>query len=111
MRFVNRSARAVVAQFGFGVRLLSRIASGYASGMKRSPMPRDPNERAKAVVDFATGQRTPESAPVKDPAAIARGHLGGIKGGAARAAKMTAAERSASASKAAKARWEQARQA
>jgi hypothetical protein len=79
--------------------------------MKRSPMPRDPNQRAKAVVDLATGQRSPEPVRVKDPAAIARGHLGGIKGGAARAAKLTAAERSASASKAAKARWEQAREA
>lgn len=73
--------------------------------MKRSPMPRDPNQRAKAVVDLASGQRSPAPVREKDPAAIARGHLGGIKGGAARAAKMTPAERSASASKAAKARW------
>jgi hypothetical protein len=73
-------------------------------------MPRDPNQRAKAVVDFATGQRTPEPVREKDPAAIARGHLGGIKGGAARAAKMTAAERSASASKAAKARRDRERE-
>jgi hypothetical protein len=74
-------------------------------------MPRDPNQRAKAVVDLATGQRSPEPVREKDPAAIARGHLGGIKGGAARAAKLTAAERSASASKAAKARWERERSA
>jgi hypothetical protein len=79
--------------------------------MQRSRMPRDPNQRAKAVVDLATGQRTPQPVREKDPAAIARGHLGGIKGGAARAAKMTPAERSESASKAAKARWEQAREA
>jgi hypothetical protein len=79
--------------------------------MKRSPMPRDPNQRAKAVVDFATGQRSPEPVHEKDPAAIARGHLGGLKGGHARAAKMTPAERSASASLAAKARWEKAREA
>lgn len=91
--------------------LLSRIASRYPSGMKRSPMPRDPNQRAKAVVDLATGHRSPELVRQKDPAAIARGHLGGIKGGAARAAKLTAAERSASASKAAKARWEKERSA
>jgi hypothetical protein len=79
--------------------------------MKQSPMPRDPNQRAKAVVDLATGQRSPEPVREKDPAAIARGHLGGIKGGHARAAKLTAAERSASASKAAKARWERERSA
>ncbi len=73
-------------------------------------MPRDPNQRAKAVVDFATGQRTPAPQPVKDPAAIARGHLGGLKGGHARAAKLTAEERSESARKAAQARWERDRQ-
>jgi len=77
--------------------------------MKQTPMPRDANQRAKAVVDLATGQRSPEPVREKDPAAIARGHLGGIKGGAARAANMTPAERSDSASKAAKARWERER--
>jgi hypothetical protein len=79
--------------------------------MQPSKMPRDPNQRAKAVVDFATGHCTPEPERVKDPAAIARGHLGGLIGGHARAAKMTPAERSASASQAAKARWEKAREA
>jgi len=74
--------------------------------MQRSKMPRDPNQRAKAVVDFATGQRTPEPVREKDPAAIARGHLGGIIGGKARAAKLTPEQRSESARRAAKARWE-----
>jgi len=79
--------------------------------MQRTKMPRDPNQLAKAVVDLATGQRSPEPVREKDPAAIARGHLGGIKGGAARAAKMTPAERSESARRAATARWERERQA
>jgi hypothetical protein len=79
--------------------------------MKRTKMPRDPNQLAKAVVDLATGQREPEPVREKDPAAIARGHLGGLKGGHARAAKMTPAERSESARRAAKARWERERQA
>ncbi len=79
--------------------------------MQRTKMPRDPAQLAKMVVDLATGQRSPEPVREKDPAAIARGHLGGIKGGAARAAKMTPAERSESARRAAKARWEQAREA
>jgi hypothetical protein len=91
--------------------LLSRIANGYPSHMKRTAMPRDPNQRAKMVVDLATGQRSPEPEKVKDPAAIARGHLGGLIGGHARAAKMTPAERSASASRAAKARWGREQQA
>jgi hypothetical protein len=41
----------------------------------------------------------------KNPAAVALGKLGGAKGGRARAAKMSAAERSDSARTAARARW------
>jgi hypothetical protein len=77
--------------------------------MQKTRMPRDPNQRAKLIVDLATGQAAPEPERVKDPAAIHRGHLGGIKGGKARAAKMTPAERSESARRAAKARWERDR--
>ncbi len=45
----------------------------------------------------------------KNPAAVALGKLGGSKGGKARAAKMTPKERSESARKAAKARWNKKR--
>ena len=41
----------------------------------------------------------------KNPAAVALGKLGGMKGGRARAAKLTAAERKEIAQRAAKARW------
>ena len=41
----------------------------------------------------------------KDPLAVALGRRGGLKGGHARAAKLSKGELSASASKAAKARW------
>lgn len=41
----------------------------------------------------------------KNPLAVALGRLGGLKGGKARAKKLTQAERTESASKAAKARW------
>jgi hypothetical protein len=41
----------------------------------------------------------------KNPAAVALGRKGGLKGGPARAAKMTKAELSESARKAARARW------
>ena len=41
----------------------------------------------------------------KDPAAVSLGRRGGLKGGKARAAKLTPEERSEIASKAAKARW------
>ena len=73
-------------------------------------MPRDPNQLAKAVVDFATGQREPDPPrPVKDPAAVALGRKGGLVGGKARAESMTPAERTDSARKAALARWGSAR--
>jgi hypothetical protein len=45
----------------------------------------------------------------KDPAAVALGRKGGLKGGPARAAKMTPEERRESARKAVLARWEKAR--
>jgi hypothetical protein len=68
--------------------------------------PRDPNELAKRLVDEATGDQ-PKYDPDegKDPAAIALGRRGGLKGGKARAAKLTPKERSEAARKAAQARW------
>jgi len=45
----------------------------------------------------------------KNPMAVALGRLGGLKGGHARAATMTAEQRSKSAKKAAQARWLKAR--
>jgi hypothetical protein len=45
------------------------------------------------------------STPVKNPAAVALGKLGGLKGGPARAAKLSSQERSAIAKKAAQSRW------
>jgi hypothetical protein len=69
-------------------------------------MPRDPNQLAKAVVDFATGQREPDPpARVKNPAAVELGRLGGKIGGKVRAANMTPEQRTDSARKAALARW------
>ena len=44
----------------------------------------------------------------KDPAAVSLGRKGGLKGGKARAAKLTKEQRSESAKKAARARWSQA---
>ena len=45
----------------------------------------------------------------KNPYAVALGRKGGLKGGPARAASMTAEERSESARKAVQARWERAK--
>jgi len=69
--------------------------------------PRDPAQLAKFIVDVATGdvEDTDPADKMKDPAAVERGRSGGLKGGKARAANMTAAERRAAATKAVKSRW------
>jgi hypothetical protein len=68
--------------------------------------PRDPNQLAKLVVDIATGEaEEPNLDAGKNPAAVALGRKGGLKGGKARAAKMTAEERSDAAKRASRARW------
>lgn len=68
--------------------------------------PRDPNELGRQIVDEATGEAEPHIPDEgKDPAAVALGRKGGLKGGKARAAKMTKAQRVESAKKAAQARW------
>ena len=77
---------------------------------KRSSNPRDTNQLAAHIVALSTCRESPvkpEPAKEKNPAAVALGRLGGIKGGKARADKLTATERSEIASKAAKKRWEQ----
>lgn len=71
--------------------------------------PADTNRLAFSVVQESIGEAPEEEiAPEdeKDPAAVALGRKGGLKGGKARAAKMTKEERSEAARKAAKARWE-----
>ena len=66
----------------------------------------DLNQLAKAIVDEATGEvPKTEQPPVKNVAAVALGKLGGKKGGAARAAKLSPEERSQIARTAALARW------
>ena len=70
---------------------------------------RDFNVLAKHIADEATGQKPPEEPkqpdPDKDPKAVKAGRLGGLKGGKARAAKLTSAQRREIAKKAAQTRW------
>ena len=73
----------------------------------RSSKPhRDANQAAKHILDQLTGD-TPkeEPPPVKNEAAVALGRLGGKKGGAARAAKLSPKRRKEIAKHAAQARW------
>jgi hypothetical protein len=68
--------------------------------------PTDPNQLARQIVDEATGEAPPFDPDAgKDPAAVALGRRGGLKGGKARAAKMTPEQRREAARKAAQARW------
>ena len=66
----------------------------------------DPNQSAANVLKQMFRDVEVEG---KDPLAVALGRRGGLKGGHARAAKMTAKERSTSAKKAAHARWSKAK--
>lgn len=70
---------------------------------KRVKHPRDTNQLAKSVVDLATGEIDAEESE-DDMAKL--GRAGGLKGGRARAAKLTDEQRREIAKKAAKARWE-----
>ena len=60
---------------------------------------------AYRVVQEATGQVEPEPKPTKIFDAKSLGHRGGLKGGKARAEKLTPEQRSEIARKAAQARW------
>lgn len=72
----------------------------------RPKRPRDPNQLAKLIVDIATGEIQDQDPNAgKDPAAIHRGQLGGIKGGKARADSLSSKKRSEIAKKAASVRW------
>lgn len=73
----------------------------------RKKRPRDVNALAAAIVAEATGEdREPEDPyEGKDPAAVELGRRGGLKGGRARAEKLTPEQRSEIAKKAARARW------
>jgi hypothetical protein len=59
----------------------------------------DINMLASDIVDEATQPTN------KNPAAVALGRLGGLKGGKARASKLTPEQRGEIAKKAARARW------
>jgi hypothetical protein len=65
---------------------------------------------AEAVDDDDAAPAEPEPKPDdRDPNAVALGRKGGLKGGKARAAALTAKQRSAAAKKAARARWQKSR--
>jgi len=67
----------------------------------RKKRPQDVNVLAATIVSEATA----DASEGKNPHAVALGRLGGKKGGAARAKKLTPEQRREIARKAARARW------
>ncbi len=65
----------------------------------------DENQIVFNIVQKATFQEEPTSKPAKNPYAVALGRLGGLKGGKARAASLSAKKRRSIAKKAARSRW------
>jgi hypothetical protein len=80
---------------------------------KKKTPPKDISQLAKFIVDQTTCETVsgdaiiPEPATEKNPAAVALGRLGGLKGGKARAEKLSPKKRKEIAQKTAKARWSQ----
>jgi hypothetical protein len=73
---------------------------------KKPKRPRDANQLAKLITDIATGEAAEISSDAgKDPAAVALGRKGGLKGGKARAESLSPQKRREIAQKAAKSRW------
>ncbi len=89
--------------------------------MQKKKLPRDPNALAARIVAMSTGQEMPDlgaatgtqtgnpplldEKPEKNPAAVALGRLGGLKGGRARAEALSKKKRAEIAKLAAAARW------
>lgn len=75
---------------------------------KKEKKRKDVNELAFDIVQKATNENNEtidNKSDGKNPAAVALGRLGGLKGGPARAKKLTKEQRKEIARKAAKARW------
>lgn len=72
--------------------------------MAKPKRPKDPNQLAKFITDIATGQAS-EPTDTRNPAAVSLGRLGGLKGGKARASKLSPEQRKEIAQKGAKKRW------
>lgn len=88
--------------------MLDRISKGFVYlVMAKKKRPTDINQRAKSIVDIATGETkdTILNSDGKNAAAVELGKLGGKKGGKARAESLTAERRSEIAKEAAKIRW------
>jgi hypothetical protein len=80
---------------------------------RSSKKSKDINKIAKSIVDSAITEEILKKAAQegKNPAAVLLGRLGGLKGGKARAEKLSNQQRSNIAKKAADARWHKSKKA
>ena len=70
-----------------------------ADHTRKKKRPRDPNQLGKMIVDISVGE-VEDRGPMpeeqgKSPTAVGAGRLGGLKGGRARAEKLSSKRRSA----------------
>jgi len=81
--------------------------SCYPYGMDTKKRPSDINQLAHWIGEQATQEKPASVEPTKEknPAAVALGRLGGLKGGPARAKTLKPKRRKEIARQAAKARW------
>ena len=92
--YPSRTGNAVSARFSgpsaFGLTGVKTVSqSCHISGMAKHPnRPRDPAQLAKLIVDIATGAVQDEAESDKGPMS-ALGRFGGLKGGRARADKLS----------------------
>ena len=78
----------------------------YDRAMAKHPKrPRDPNQLAKLILDMTVGDVPNDSPKGPDSAATQARRKGGLKGGKARAAKLSDRKRKDIARRAAAARW------
>ncbi len=87
--------------------MLERSCTLKCMTTPKKKRPRDISQLAASIVQDAIAGDKPElrNATEKNPAAVALGRLGGLKGGPARKEKLSAKRRKEIAKKAAEARW------
>jgi hypothetical protein len=76
---------------------------------RRPKRPHDPNQLGKLIVGLSTGELKEAVPKFEDSIASEFARLGGLKGGGARAAALSADERRRIAQRAAEARWKKDR--
>ena len=102
------TARRVDGHAGTCDRIRMPDRSSKPDQPRRKKRPADLNRLAFSIVADATAdedEQAPDPYEGKNPAAVELGRQGGLKGGRARAEKLTPEQRSEIARKAARARW------